>query len=163
VATPGKSGQKRPRPSGRKDGDGGGTMRPRPVVLAAWLILATTAVAQIAGPQYKIEKEGRVLQTTRNGQLHLTVQFKITRPHGDLALDVRKDEIVIEEDGQRVTAVEIQQPSVLDAVTAVLALDVSGSMAERDKIEQAKQAARTFLDRLHDQADCGLILFDHRL
>jgi VWFA-related protein len=36
-------------------------------------------------------------------------------------------------------------------------------MAERDKIEQAKQAARSFLDRLHDQADCGLILFDHRL
>jgi VWFA-related protein len=138
-------------------------MRIRLAALLGFVTLAATAVAQTAGPRYQIEKEGRVHQATRNGQLYLTVQFKITAPDGQLALDVHKDDIVIEEDGRRVTAVEIQQPSVLDTVTAVLALDVSGSMAERDKIEQAKQAARSFLDRLHDQADCGLILFDHRL
>jgi VWFA-related protein len=36
-------------------------------------------------------------------------------------------------------------------------------MKEHGKMEEAKGAARTFLDRLHEQAQSGLILFDHKL
>lgn len=131
------------------------------------LLVAVPALAQAPSSSYQIEKEGRVHSTTRThdgkSTLFVTVQFKITRPGGDLAADVAKDEIVIEEDGRRVTELEIQQPTVLDRLSAVLALDTSGSMAEGGKMDQAKQAARSFLDQLHERADCGLILFNHTL
>ena len=144
--------------------NGDALMLIRRIALATFFVLATGSVlAQTGSPLYKIEKEGHVHQFTRDGQLYLKVQFRILGPDQQMALDVRKDEILIEEDGKPVAALEIQQPTALDALTAVLALDVSGSMAERGKIEQARQAARNFLDRLHEQADCGLILFDHRL
>src|SRR5262245_56793929 len=136
----------------------------RRILLATLFVLATGSVlGQTGSPLYKIEKEGHVHQFTRDGKLYLKVQFKILGSDSQMALDVLKDEILIEEDGKPVTTLEIQQPTALDALTAVLALDVSGSMAERGKIQQARQAARNFLDRLHEQADCGLILFDHRL
>jgi VWFA-related protein len=70
---------------------------------------------------------------------------------------------VVEEDHRRVGDLKVQTPSALDSLTTVLAIDISGSMAEHGKMEQAKQAANRFLDRLHSRADCGLILFDHEL
>jgi VWFA-related protein len=134
------------------------------------LLLATLPVAaQNTGPQYKIElnQQSRVLKTTRERggkqALFVTVQFKIKRPDGELATDVNKDEIVVEEDGRRVAELEIHQPSALEVLTTVLALDTSGSMADHGKIEEAKRAARLFLDRLNPKSDCGLILFDHEM
>ena len=58
-----------------------------------------------------------------------------------------------------VTDLEIQLPTANDSLTTVLALDVSGSMAENGKIDQAKQAARLFrqLGALRDYVRaCGL-------
>jgi VWFA-related protein len=95
--------------------------------------------------------------------LYVSVQFKIVRPDGQLADDVKPNEIVVEEDGRPVRGVTVQAPSALQSLTTVLAIDISGSMAEHGKMEEAKQAALRFLDRLHGRADCGLILFDHRL
>src|SRR5439155_24205222 len=62
---------------------------------------------------------------------------------------------------QRVPPVVL--PSDLESLTTVLAIDISGSMAEHGKMEQAKLAAASFLDRLPATADCRLILFDHEL
>jgi VWFA-related protein len=128
-------------------------------------LTALPALAQQPEPiLYKIEKEGRVLVSNRAGRLYVTVQFKITRA-GDAqhASDVAKEEIVVQEDGRRVGGLEIYRPQSLDALTTVLAIDISGSMAERGKLAEAKQAAQLFLTRLHGKADCGLILFDHLL
>jgi VWFA-related protein len=145
------------------------------MVLALPLIVSS-AIAQ-QKPLYEIKKE----QVQKEGQsqdrlyisrrpnaqgrstLYVTVQFKIVGPDGQLADDVNPDEIVVEEDGRRVTGVQVQAPSALQALTTMLAIDISGSMAEHGKMEEAKQAALRFLDRLHGRADCGLILFDHLL
>ena len=45
--------------------------------------------------------------------------------------------------------VVVQAPNAANALTAMLAMDVSGSMAEQGKILEAKQAARLFLERLN--------------
>lgn len=153
-------------------------MRRRWIGLALVLpLVAVPAAAQQQQTLYEIKKE----QVQKDGQsqdrlyltrrpdaqgrptLYVTVQFKIVRPGGQLADDVSPDEIVVEEDHRRVTDLKVQAPSALDSLTTVLAIDISGSMAEHGKMEQAKQAASRFLDRLHGRADCGLILFDHEL
>src|SRR5205085_878244 len=54
-------------------------------------------------------------------------------------------------------------PKVSEDLSVVLAMDISGSMKARDRMVQARKAARWFLDHLSPRADCGLILFDHEI
>ncbi len=144
---------------------------PATVGVLASALLATGAQGEgqsDAGPlQYKIEI-GNV-RTFRDQKLYVTVEFKVLRAaDGSVATDVNKDEIVVTEDGKEVERLEISQPRT-DRLTTVLAMDVSGSMEGRSqsggqrKIDEAKQAARSFLDGLHAKADTGLILFDHEM
>jgi VWFA-related protein len=151
--------------------------RALPYFLPLVCALALAAQAHGQSPLYRIERE----QVERDGKaedriyvnrkpdaqgkstLYVTVQFKITNPDGSLAEDVKPDEIIVKENGQRVASVEVQAPNALNALTAVLAMDVSGSMAEQNKMTEAKQAARLFLDRLNPRSSSGLLLFDHRM
>src|SRR5271170_7208812 len=131
------------------------------------LLAALPAAAQGPYP-YEVVAEPNVLTSTQNSAgnsgLYVTVQFKIVnRADGTLATNVAKDEIVVEEDHRRVADLEIYQPRALDPLTVVLVLDTSGSMAAEHKLEEAKRAARLFLDTLHDRVNVGLILFDHQL
>ncbi len=94
---------------------------------------------------------------------YVTLHFKVRRGKGGpVAEDVNKDEIVVLEDGKPVTDLEILQPRA-QGLTAVLAMDVSGSMESHNKIIEARKAANLFLDKLDPRSDCGLILFDHLL
>jgi VWFA-related protein len=105
----------------------------------------------------------KVLNTdTRKGR-YVTVQFKIRRAGtDDLVTDVPREEIVIFEDGLKRDTREIDVPRT-GPLTTILAMDISGSMDKSDKMIQAKKAANLFLGKLHDKADCGLILFDHEM
>lgn len=139
---------------------------PSILCLLTALLVFTPAPAQQAEPLYRVEIDrNKVLPFVRevNGQraLHVTVGFKIRRARdNDIATDLVREEIVVEEDGRRVGNLEIFAPRAQN-LTPVLALDISGSMAGSSKLDQAKQAARNFLDRLDERADGGLVLFDH--
>jgi VWFA-related protein len=100
-----------------------------------------------------------------NRALYVTVQFQIKHRDGSIATDVGKDQLVVREDGVRVDDLDIYQPQGNDRLTTVLALDCSGSMGEHDdlKMKEARRAAITFLDRLSDRFDSGLILFNHEI
>jgi VWFA-related protein len=120
----------------------------------------------------QIEKDGRLTDRVyvvrrpdaRGKQtLFVTVRFKITRPDGQPANDVLPGEFVVTEDGRRVSDLEVHSPTASEPLTTVLAIDISGSMAEHGKIDEARKAAQLFLDRLDPRAACGLILFDHEL
>jgi VWFA-related protein len=104
--------------------------------------------------------------SSRHGKtaLYVTAQFKILhgsegKPVTELGPDER---IVVEEDQRPVAELELFQPRTT-SLTTVLAVDISGSMGRNHKIESARQAAGVFLDRLAPRADCGLILFDHKM
>jgi VWFA-related protein len=117
---------------------------------------------------YKIELESRdgntVQRIPRDGKLFIQLQFKIKRlQDGVLINNVPKDEIVLREDGRPVAELEIQQPAGSDPLAAILAMDISGSMANGGKMAQAQRAAGIFLDKLPEKADVGLILFDHAM
>jgi VWFA-related protein len=150
------------------------------VVLSAYCLVPSLPLAtaqENSESLYKIEKdrvekagrlEDRIYAVRRpnaRGEptLYITVQFKISRADGEPAYDVAPEEIVVKEDGRPVSNVEIHSPRANEPLTTVLAIDMSGSMAEHGKMDEAKQAARQFLDKLAEDAECGLILFDHKL
>jgi VWFA-related protein len=138
------------------------------LTLAGTLLAVLPAPAQDpAGLQYKIEIDGpiqsKVLNTDQKKGRYVTVQFKVRRADtGDLADVPDGDRFVVYEDGREVKQFEIDRPRT-GPLTTVLAMDMSGSMDKSDKMIQAKRAANIFLDKLHDKADTGLILFDHRM
>jgi VWFA-related protein len=136
------------------------------------LLLAAPAPADKdeTGLAYKVEleknnnNERRLQLLSRDGKLYIRIQFKIKRiADGGLVTNVDKSQIVIREDGKRVKDLEIYQPATTEPLTAVMAMDISGSMGENDglKMKQAQRAAGIFLDKLPDKSDLGLILFDH--
>ncbi len=151
--------------------------RASPFCLAAICLLAAASLGVGQNPLYRIEREqvekdgkaqDRIFISRKPNEqgkstLYVTVQFKITNPDGSLADDVRPDEIIVKENGQRVASVEVQAPNAIDGLTAVLAMDVSGSMAEQNKMAEAKKAARLYLERLSPRSSSGLLLFDHRM
>ena len=147
-------------------------MRVPVAVLAALtlLLIVTPVPADNDSLLYKIElekntnDEGRVQLISRDGKLYVRLQFKIKKiADSSVVTNVDKREIVIREDGKKVKDLEIYQPATTEPLTAVMAMDISGSMGENDglKMKQAQRAAGIFLDKLPETSDLGLILFDH--
>lgn len=147
------------------------------LILCIGLLIAPTSQshAQNNTPQvYKltIDKEQTLLRPREvdgKQQFFYTVPFQIHRV-ADQAIDISvpKEQIVVLEDGKRITDFELFQPR-FNKLTTIMAIDMSGSMAQkslmsnRTKMDEAKDAGRLFLDRLDKRADTGLILFDHEL
>jgi VWFA-related protein len=145
-------------------------MRIRPTLVAAVLACAALpVVAQApAGVDYEVRVE-KVVAATREPPgkpkgLYVTVQFKVVRSgEGQATTELGADDkVVIHEDGKPVAEFDLSPPKATP-LTAVLALDISGSMAGNGKIGEARHAAGVFFDKLDARADCGLILFDHLL
>jgi len=142
----------------------------RPILIALLLVCAAVpVVAQAPGAMDYDLRIDKVFAAAREppgkpAALYVTVQFKLLRTgDGQLATELGGDDrIVVQEDGLPVAEFELSQPKA-NALTTVLALDVSGSMESNGKIAEARAAAGFFLDKLDPRADCGLILFDHKL
>jgi VWFA-related protein len=150
-------------------------MRKSPLLAAASLGALTAALltapspapaAGGAAPEYRIDLDPNIVlsheKDAKKG-LFVSAQFKVKRTaDNSTAVDVNKDEIVVMEDGRPVEELEIFQPKA-QALTTVLAMDISGSMETHNKIKEAQKAADTLLDHLDAKADSGLITFDHLL
>jgi Mg-chelatase subunit ChlD len=117
-------------------------------------------------------RDVRQEQTSTGKGLQITVAFKVIRAPGVGENDGKDYKIVIEEDGREVRRLDVPPPAkVTEDLSAVLAIDISGSMEkeiqglqkERRRIDQARVAARSFLQRMPAKAECGLILFDHEI
>jgi VWFA-related protein len=146
------------------------------VALNVLLIAVGPGAAQNAGEEardYRIEigsdpgsVQSGFIERDGRQRLYVTVKFKVFRNRDNAPANDVTDDIRVEEDGRPVEELEITRPRA-QKLTTVLALDVSGSMealsAGVRKMDEAKVAARTFLDRLDARADTGLILFDHEV
>src|SRR5262249_10642157 len=160
-------------PLWRGSNAGDPVMRPLLAAAVLTLLAALPVHAQSSAYQVEIEKDrdgkDRIHLTERNIQgkktTYVTVQFRVGRlDRPDLpANDIHKEWFKVKEDGRDVEDLEIYQLRGQDRLTAVLAIDISGSMRDHGKIEKARAAAQLFLSRLHAEADCGLILFDHQI
>jgi VWFA-related protein len=91
------------------------------------------------------------------------VRFTITRvseKNDDANMTYK---VVVEEDGQRVAEEDVARPTPNEDLSAILAMDISGSMSQSNRMDQARRAANVFFEKLPLKADCGLILFDHEM
>ena len=143
-------------------------LTPYSSLLTFFLLAGLPVLAQgLENVDYVVHLDN-ILASVRERQgktaLYVTVQFKILHAGGDKTVtELAGDEqIVVEEDGRPVADLEIQPPQS-SPLKAVLAVDISGSMARSRKIAEARTAAGVFLDRLSPRADCGLILFNHKM
>jgi Mg-chelatase subunit ChlD len=148
-------------------------MRARLTVIATTLFVAVLpAFGQSSLPRYKLEpdKENERQQVERKeGQdgLYLTARCTVIR--NKESTDTSNYLIRILEDDHFVMQFPIEEKARRD-MSIVLAMDVSGSMDQvydkknnRKRIDQAKQAADVFFQKLPAVAQCGLILFDHEM
>jgi VWFA-related protein len=137
------------------------------VLLAALVVVGAPVLGQQAdnaGP-YELKLLGVTPHTeSRNGVSvrQLVVRFSVTPREGVKADDGQSYEVVIYEYGKEVARVPLTAGRAED-LSAILALDISGSMAEGNRIEQAREATRIFFQKLPEKADTGLILFNHKM
>jgi VWFA-related protein len=144
------------------------------LALALFAIAIGGAFAQTPSQApFKVEfdaKTGVELEKTGNKGVRVTVKFWIVRLKGKGDESGKDYKVVIEEDHREVQRIDVPEPKIVDKLSAVLAIDISGSKdrttgeknAQR-RIEQSGKAADDFLTRLPAKADCGLILFDHQV
>ncbi|MFO0844550.1 MAG: VWA domain-containing protein [Gemmataceae bacterium] len=140
----------------------------RQVLTIALALLSFAPPLPAQDAEYQVEIDPRSVfsavrdQGGRRARV-VSLQFQIKRLRdAAVVTDVPRQEILVEEDGKAVAGLEVFQPKS-QKLTVVLALDVSGSMARGRKMDEAKQAAEAFLDRLDERAGVGLILFDHEV
>jgi VWFA-related protein len=146
------------------------------IALPLLLVAVVPSAAQNNDPlryQIEIDKdehgEKKVFASFREHHgkqaLYVTVHFKVLHAADGREADVNKADIIVREDGRKVDELEIFSPHM--PLTTVLAMDISGSMANVSpgsgikKIDEAKKAAGIFLDNLSANSETGLILFDH--
>lgn len=114
---------------------------------------------------YKIEfnpKEDLSQFNDDKGRLTLRVEFAVTLLPGGNLDPAKEYTIIIKEDGKKVKEVEVPQPRQQEELSVVLAMDISGSMREHGRMDQARRASGVFFKSLPAEADCGLILFNHK-
>jgi VWFA-related protein len=100
-----------------------------------------------------------------------SIKFKIARHGGKADEPGKESQVVVRHDKREVARLDVPAPKMSEELSAVLAIDISGSMARdvqgnkenNKRIDQARIAARSFIQRLPGRADCGLILFDHEI
>jgi Mg-chelatase subunit ChlD len=95
--------------------------------------------------------------------IFIQVQFSISFDGANADKLEGDYKIAIEENKVRVRVIDLPRPVVSEALSVVLAIDTSGSMQGHGRMEQARGAAKVFLDKLPARSDCGLILFDHEI
>ena len=90
----------------------------------------------------------------------VTAYISATDEHGE-PVGIEPDRLVLEEDGQRIQPDQLQgNAGVIDALTTMLALDVSGSMDTADKLNSAKAAARSYVEQMRGGDQTGLLTFN---
>src|SRR6516165_1269805 len=151
-------------------------MRKSILILAGCLVLTAVPVAgqEAVVPQpklpYLLEFDSKssedLIQFNRprpdgGSDIMLTVQFLISPVPGVDPEPGQQYKVRIEEDGKFVRDVPIAPPKRSEDLVVVMAMDISGSMKEHGRMDQARKASGVFFNSLPAKADCGLILFNH--
>ncbi len=140
----------------------------RNAILIALALLASPAATRAQDVDYEVVIDQKSLVSAmreRDGKMgrYVSLQFQIRRlKDREVVVNIPRELIVVREDGEKVKELEVFQPNN-QPLTVMLAMDVSGSMARGNKMDEAKRAALTFLDKLDPRADVGLVLFDHEM
>jgi VWFA-related protein len=128
-------------------------------------LLAVPAIAALPAPQRAAALQGgeglqtHITQVDTSEFPWVTVYISVTDPEGaPVAVDASRLEIL--ENGEAIEPERIEGLGQVEALSAMLVFDVSGSMNEAGKLESAKQAARAFIEMMRPEDRVGIIAFD---
>jgi Ca-activated chloride channel family protein len=138
-------------------------------ILAAGLALVGLAGLAVPQPATAMQTGGEVqahvTQLDTSEFPWVTAYVSVTDAQGaPVAIDPARLEIV--EDGQGIEPERIEGLGPVESLSAMLVFDVSGSMNQGGKLEEAKRAARAFIEMMRPTDRVGLIAFDvevHRI
>jgi tight adherence protein C len=130
-----------------------------------WLTALTTALASIAcvvtaAPASADDSRIEVLEVRADAFPRISVRFNALGADG-LPLDgLTAEQVQVLEEGQVQSSAEVRALRNPTTPTSVmLAIDVSGSMADDNKLGQAQAAAKSFLDQMRRRDKIGVLSF----
>ncbi|MGH2605427.1 MAG: vWA domain-containing protein [Anaerolineales bacterium] len=127
--------------------------------LALTLALALAALGWMPAAAQEGEMQVRITQVDTSRFPRITVHISVTDAAGNpVAIDA--NQIVLMEDGVPVEPEEILGMGEGDPITTLLVLDVSGSMAQRGKMEAAQEAARSYINQMRAGDKAGVLAFN---
>ena len=134
-----------------------------------WLPALTTALALIAcvvtaAPASADDSRLEVLEVRADGFPRISVRFNALGADG-LPLDgLMAEQVQVLEEGQVQSSAEVRALRNPTTPTSVmLAIDVSGSMADDNKLGQAQAAAKSFLDQMRRRDKIGVLSFGNEV
>ncbi len=90
----------------------------------------------------------------------VTVYISVTDANGE-PVGIDPSRLVIQENGVTIQPEQMQgNAGVVDALTTMLVMDVSGSMYTADKLDTAKDAAKAYVDQIRSGDQAGLMSFN---
>ncbi len=93
----------------------------------------------------------------------ITIKFTITEKGEDVTDVDSNYKVVVLEEGKKLGEVPLPRPTIQEKLFVFLGVDTSGSMAEQNKMVQAREAAEAFFGELPGPAKAGLILFNEKI
>src|SRR5215472_10871090 len=134
-----------------------------------WLTALTTALALIAcvvtaAPASADDSRLEVLEVRADAFPRISVRFNALGADG-LPLDgLMSEQVQVLEEGQVQSSAEVRALRNPTTPTSVmLAIDVSGSMADDNKLGQAQAAAKSFLDQMRRRDKIGVLSFGNEV
>ena len=129
-----------------------------------FIALFALAACQPAAP--RVESEGdftlQITQIDTTAFPLVDVYVSVRDANGEPVV-VNTEKIQLLENGQPVPNQNIQGTGEVGALTTILVIDNSGSMAYADKLESAKAVAREYLDQMRAGDQAGVISFNTRV
>jgi VWFA-related protein len=134
------------------------------ITLASWLPGgAAAAQSQPLGLAQAGGQHIRVTQVDNSQFPRVTVYVSVTNAAGD-PVGVDPNTIKIKENGQLMQPIDVRGGNLVGGeaipVTTMLVIDISGSMDKNDKLEAAKEAAKTYVSGMRQGDQAGLITYD---
>jgi Ca-activated chloride channel family protein len=101
----------------------------------------------------------RVTQVDTSNFPRITVYISVTDAHGN-PLGIDPDRLVLRENGQTMTPVQVAGSGQYASLTTMLVMDVSGSMDANGKLDAAKAAALAFIDEMRMNDQTGVMSYN---
>jgi VWFA-related protein len=126
------------------------------LVLLALLVVGSPATAFAQG-----DVQVRITQVDNSKFPNVTVYVSVTNSAGE-PVGVDATSIEISENGQVMQPVDIRGGGEggAEPLTTMLVIDISGSMDKNNKLDAAKEAAKTYVTQMRAGDQAGLMTFD---
>jgi VWFA-related protein len=126
------------------------------VIIIVLTLLGEPSVAQASEQKPQVN----ITQVDTSRFPTVTLYISVTDENGE-PVGIEPEQLVLEEDGQIIQPDQMQgNAGVINSLTTMLVIDISGSMDTADKLNTAKAAARSYVEHMRTGDQTGLLSFN---